>query len=588
MQHLPQGVKDQEGCFVYEVIEGSSIGVRNAPDVSDKSRTDMQFGGGQLVSIDLIRPSRISGSNNGPFLRLSDGSGWLFEQKYGEKCMRRIPVETGLWVVYVDNYPAGQSLRSHPVDRSSVKVKGVVYLPMQKLYCDRKVHHKGVNYFRVQGTEGWVFDVRPQEDETNRYMLLDESMVKTGLFAFRSLARIAIRNRPVVGDDSRTIWSVSENQIVVVDVVRESPHKHGNGPFLRLADGCGWLFEYKYKEKLMEEIKVEPGKWVFLVGNGVAGIGLRRHPIDSLKLLTGVTYKMGTRLVCDCRVKCPTGVNFFRVEGTGGWVFDKRGDSRMMELIESSSPRSILEAQAHRTGSEWSPDFVRGVAAACVGVEEISYNPTSRVISFRTVQGVRVNVYYTTRTIGTALDHPLQGKTQLFRRNCSDEELVTIMNNPRVHTDKGYQRKRARTSLESTYGAGIVVDGEEEVRSALMECDEEMTKLSKRRQQLLSSIRSFDMERYNEATATNQKREERKAEDDLLVQAMEAEKERKAEVERKRIQEATCLQCHRVFSSPQARAQHCRDAHGGMCDYCNRFFTSQHALNQHRDALGHW
>lgn len=55
--------------------------------------------------------------------------------------------------------------------------------------------------------------------------------------------------------------------------------------------------------------------------------------------------------------------------------------------------------------------------------------------------------------------HPKQKKTQLFRKNINTyTELDVIFKNPRVHTDKGYQRKTethsrkkgetARTSME--------------------------------------------------------------------------------------------------------------------------------------------
>lgn len=51
---------------------------------------------------------------------------------------------------------------------------------------------------------------------------------------------------------------------------------------------------------------------------------------------------------------------------------------------------------------------------------------------------MRINIYYTTMTIGTCLLHPVKGKTQLFRRNVTDIELEKIFQNPRVHTNKGY------------------------------------------------------------------------------------------------------------------------------------------------------
>jgi hypothetical protein len=72
---------------------------------------------------------------------------------------------------------------------------------------------------------------------------------------------------------------------------------------------------------------------------------------------------------------------------------------------------------------------------------EIYLNETSRVVSF-VRDGTRINVYYTTATVGTCLDHPTQGKTQLFRRGVTLEGLEQIFLNPRVHTGRGYKRRR--------------------------------------------------------------------------------------------------------------------------------------------------
>ena len=53
--------------------------------------------------------------------------------------------------------------------------------------------------------------------------------------------------------------------------------------------------------------------------------------------------------------------------------------------------------------------FVRQ-AAQTFGYSEICHNETSCMISFRK-DSVRVNVYYTTGTVGTCLNHPKSGKT---------------------------------------------------------------------------------------------------------------------------------------------------------------------------------
>lgn len=55
----------------------------------------------------------------------------------------------------------------------------------------------------------------------------------------------------------------------------------------------------------------------------------------------------------------------------------------------------------------------------------------------------RINVWNGRRgqTVGTYVDHPKQGKTSLFRRWVTNEELKQIFKNPRAHTGKGYRKR---------------------------------------------------------------------------------------------------------------------------------------------------
>jgi hypothetical protein len=61
---------------------------------------------------------------------------------------------------------------------------------------------------------------------------------------------------------------------------------------------------------------------------------------------------------------------------------------------------------------------------------------------------VRVNVWRNSKntfyTVGTCLVHPKKGKTQLFRKFCTKEEVEMILQNPRIHTGKGYRTNAAR------------------------------------------------------------------------------------------------------------------------------------------------
>lgn len=58
---------------------------------------------------------------------------------------------------------------------------------------------------------------------------------------------------------------------------------------------------------------------------------------------------------------------------------------------------------------------------------------------------VKLDWYFTTATIKTALDHPTQGKTQLFGKQVGSSEFKKILTNPRVHTGNRYQRRRHRS-----------------------------------------------------------------------------------------------------------------------------------------------
>lgn len=53
---------------------------------------------------------------------------------------------------------------------------------------------------------------------------------------------------------------------------------------------------------------------------------------------------------------------------------------------------------------------------------------------------VRINVWRKgdSYTVGTYMDHPKKGKTQLFRRNCDENLVKKLLKNPRLHTGLGY------------------------------------------------------------------------------------------------------------------------------------------------------
>lgn len=70
--------------------------------------------------------------------------------------------------------------------------------------------------------------------------------------------------------------------------------------------------------------------------------------------------------------------------------------------------------------------------------------PAEGMLSFRR-SGSRINIWHDkwgTLTVGTALEHPTLGKTQLFRKRVGSELLEEIFDNPRTHTKAGYITKK--------------------------------------------------------------------------------------------------------------------------------------------------
>ena len=78
---------EEHGTFVYEVLV-ESVRVRTHPALDRPSDTEIHFQKGDLVAVDLCRPSRVP--LLGPFLRLSDGCGWLIEKHNDKIYMERV------------------------------------------------------------------------------------------------------------------------------------------------------------------------------------------------------------------------------------------------------------------------------------------------------------------------------------------------------------------------------------------------------------------------------------------------------------------------------------------------------------------
>ena len=558
MNYLHEDQLEEQGTFVFQVLE--KVFVRSLPSLERRNETDLCFEDGELVAIDLIVPS--ASSRTGPFLRLADGAGWLYEFKDCRCTMQRLPVISNmLWTMYADNCPGGQPLRRHPVDRDDLAMKpDVVYRPMRKLYCDKKVlsPDTGVAFYRVQGTNGWVFDKRMKnEGDTAGHqqyvsMLLPESHVKLGFFAYRTLGHLAARTRTDLNDSSPMTTIFEAGQIVIADVIRNEPG-HKEGPYVRLADGSGWLCCKTEDGKLLEEVPIETGRWKLKVASEVP-VRLLRQPIDREDMLSGlsVVLKKSEKIECDQRMEGADGVTFYRAKGTNGYVLDKRSGQPIMQLVKSGDNDNLLEKTGeHEEMQGWTPGFVRGIASLVTGTDEVAYDETNKVLTFgvANADGAMVMVFYATRSVGIALKRPVLGRTQYLRKNCNPSDLKKILRSPQKQMEEYCPDDDESCSL-STRSLGSIVfvkeqqseeqeQNEEDMRQQLVDYEEKMQQLKRERLALLKSLKAYDDTRALVERKVQEREEQREKERQEALERSKIEQNKK----RRDSLDRTCKEC---------------------------------------------
>lgn len=475
MQCGANGIWDESGCFVYEVVCEDRVLVRSSPsNWNFHVVQNLYFEHGEWISVDLIRHSREDTAQQqqreGPFLRLSDGSGWILAKEQNRDLVKRILVEEEpieddqpVWTFRADNLPKGVDLLRHPVEHLSSKENlfppdegGRTFRPMQEIVCDRKVQcsNNGSNFFRVQGTCGWVLD-RTQRPGNNHYrqLIIPSRLVEPGLFAFRILAPdgLQIRKACHVGDGSSNLTSanVQYGEIVIASLVRQSPLNNGNGPFVRLSDGSGWLFQHQQGRRLLEEVPVQSGRYELCLQRPTRPRGqpLQDYFYQNCSSSIGPQLQPGDTVVCDRKVTNPnTRVTWYRQKDTDFWIWDKEtndSDTESESIVSSIISEGPPEIGVP-TKQPWSLAFVRGNANAIGGLEEVKWEPQGRVLSFRSIRdGVTIlHIHLDTRTIGQMIESTLGGRRQEFHRNCSDTDLKELL-----MLCPGRCHKRARSSL---------------------------------------------------------------------------------------------------------------------------------------------
>lgn len=128
-----------------------------------------------------------------------------------------------------------------------------------------------------------------------------------------------------------------------------------------------------------------------------------------------------------------------------------KGDAESLQAIENApidtkppeAPRTrpnqaVMRGNPLHMAPESRKKTIRTLAEYHGYVEEAAKDKSLLIFN---MPGVQINVWWTTMTVGTCIDHPTKGKTQLFRKGVDFALLDKLLENPRQHTGKGYYEK---------------------------------------------------------------------------------------------------------------------------------------------------
>ena len=359
-------------------------------------------------------------------------------------------------LMYVDNFPHGQFLLFQPIDRPDFiqPNEPVALVPFEKVSIQYDVvhPHTGVTFYYIQhqGVDqsvrlGWLPDRRrrlpteedPHDDVT---LLLHPELVSVGRFAFSVRQTVELRLLPDVGQASRTGRFVLAGDVVVASVIRHSPYKYGNGPFL-LLDSQFWLCQQSREDRTsaLVPLDIEEGMWTLQVrATAVAGLAVLRQPcrefiihpnsdrsnvnpaagqVDSIGSLSALHWLQRNELVvCGARFESPnSGVWFYHVvrdapsslhSSSVGWIADRTvtGDRKRVLLVQVCTDPIVSDAalgsptrhpvtipcnsdsppdpSPDRSGSgpkgsdRWTVEYVRDLSVAGSGSEQIQLSET--------------------------------------------------------------------------------------------------------------------------------------------------------------------------------------------------------------------
>jgi hypothetical protein len=237
------------GTFVYVVVAAEALAVRKEASFSE--RTESFVAEGSLVACD--RRVRVG---DDIFVRLTDGRGWVFETKGGQRCLEMIDVEHGLFIYHA---MSNLGLRNQPSTSQTSKIEGATCLQGHKVAADCVVKHNGNVFLRVRGG-GWLFEFKPGKQGTLERMM-ERVELEYGRFIYEvtNSAGLALRVHP--NHESEHVCcdgNVLPNGSIIASRIRVVGSSGNRCIYVEHGGKTGWLFASRNGERTMLEWASEP------------------------------------------------------------------------------------------------------------------------------------------------------------------------------------------------------------------------------------------------------------------------------------------------------------------------------------------
>jgi hypothetical protein len=156
-------------------------------------------------------------------------------------------------------------------------------------------------------------------------VIIPEGGPRYGSFIYQVLNPEGIAVWGAKNDEKSTsVWRLEYDDLFEVDwIPAKEAEQEGSRRWMRLADGSGWI-NADNDEGMCKEVTSVDGLWKFYSFCTTGNLVVYNQPSDRPELQSDQILWPFQKVFCDKRVKGPSGMTFYRIQGSHGWVYSSK------------------------------------------------------------------------------------------------------------------------------------------------------------------------------------------------------------------------------------------------------------------------